>query len=72
MVIGDISKIKTLRFRNEHPIVTIDELSKFTGLEELVLKDNKIEKIDAIKYLTNLKRLNLAKNAIVSIFSILL
>ena len=44
MVIGDISKIKTLRFKNVYPIVTIDELSKFTGLEELVLKDNKIEK----------------------------
>lgn len=67
MVIGDISKIKTLRFKNGYPIVTIDELSKFTGLEELVLKDNKIEKIDAIKYLTNLKRLNLSKNAIVSV-----
>ena len=67
MVIGDISKIKTLRFKNVYPIVTIDELSKFTGLEELVLKDNKIEKIDAIKYLTNLKRLNLSKNAIVSV-----
>lgn len=67
MVIGDISKIKTLRFKNVYPIVTIDELSKFTGLEELVLKDNKIEKIDAIKYLTNLKHLNLSKNAIVSV-----
>ena len=41
MVIGDISKIKTLRFKNVHSIVTIDELSKFTGLEELILKDKK-------------------------------
>lgn len=67
MVIGDISKIKTLRFENYHSIVTIDELSKFTGLEELVLKNQKIEKIDAIKYLTNLKHLNLSLNSIVSV-----
>lgn len=67
MVIGDISKIKKLRFINNLSIVTIDELSKFTGLEELDLNNQKIEKIDAIKYLTNLKYLNLSVNFIVSV-----
>lgn len=67
MVIGDISKIKTLRFENYHSIVTIDELSKFTGLEELVLKNQKIEKIDAIKNLVNLEYLDLSDNAIISV-----
>lgn len=67
MVVGDISKIKTLNIKGDHPIVTIDELSKFTGLEDLSLVDNKIVKIDAIKYLTNLKYLDLSKNAIESV-----
>lgn len=68
IVASDITKVKELYLYNtNYTIVSIDELAYFTGLTELDLSHNEIEKIDAIKNLVNLESLDLSHNAIISV-----
>lgn len=66
IVASDITKVKKLSL-NRCSIVSIDQLAYFTGLTDLGLSYNKIEKIDAIKNLVNLEHLGLENNAIISV-----
>lgn len=66
IVASDITKVKKLSL-NRCSIVSIDQLAYFTGLTDLGLYSNEIEKIDAIKNLVNLEYLNLRFNAIISV-----
>ena len=66
IVASDIIKVKKLSL-NRCSIVSIDQLAYFTGLTDLGLSYNKIEKIDAIKNLVNLEHLGLENNAIISV-----
>ena len=66
IVASDITKVEKLYLDN-NSIVSIDQLEYFTGLTDLDLRSNDIEKIDAIKNLVNLEYLKLYNNAIISV-----
>lgn len=66
IVASDITKVEKLYLDN-NSIVSIDQLAYFTGLTDLDLRSNEIEKIDAIKNLVNLEYLKLYNNAIISV-----
>lgn len=66
IVASDITKVEKL-YLDRCSIVSIDQLEYFTGLTDLDLRSNDIEKIDAIKNLVNLEYLKLYNNAIISV-----